>query len=89
MSGQRLRILRRKQLEDLTGLSRTTIYDRLNPKSNTYDPTFPKPVELGVGMKNPPVGWIESEVETWLQNQVAKRAGNSAKPSHTSIAAQA
>lgn len=47
-----IRILRRKQLEDRTGLSRSTIYARLNPKSPNYDPTFPRPIELGHRMKN-------------------------------------
>lgn len=70
MSEQPLRILRRKQLEDRTGLSRSTIYARLNPKSTNYDPTFPKPIELGAGMQNPPVGWVESEVEAWLSAQI-------------------
>jgi prophage regulatory protein len=67
-----LRILRRKQLEDRTGLSRSTIYARLNPKSTNYDPTFPKPIELGHGMQNPPVGWIEAEVDAWLSAQIEK-----------------
>lgn len=65
-----LTILRRKQVEARTGLSRSTIYSRLNPKSPNYDPTFPKPIELGRGMKNPPVGWLESEVESWLTAQI-------------------
>lgn len=65
-----LRILRRKQLEERTGLSRSTIYARLNPKSPSYDPTFPKPIELGHGMQNPPVGWVESEVEAYLVAQI-------------------
>lgn len=65
-----IRILRRKQIETRTGLSRSTIYSRLNPKSPNYDPTFPKPIELGRGMKNPPVGWLESEVESWLTAQI-------------------
>lgn len=63
-------ILRRKQVQARTGLSRSTIYARLNPKSPTYDPTFPKPIDLGLGMKNPPVGWIEAEVEAWLSAQI-------------------
>lgn len=67
-----IRILRRKQLEVRTGLSRSTIYARLNPKSPSYDPTFPKAIELGCGMLNPPVGWVESEVEAWLAAQIKK-----------------
>ncbi|GEM_PF-1204421 len=42
-----LTILRRKQVEARTGLSRSTIYAKLrrNPKRpSDYDPTFPKPV---------------------------------------------
>lgn len=66
------RILRRKQLEEILGLSRTAIYDRLNPKSPSYDPTFPKPIDLGNGMTRPPVGWIESEVDAWLNSQIEK-----------------
>lgn len=65
-----LRILRRNQVEDRTGLSRSTIYARLNPKSHCYDLTFPKPVELGCGMKNPPVGWVESEIDAWISAQI-------------------
>lgn len=65
-----LTILRRKQVEARIGLSRSTIYDRLNPKSPRYDETFPKPIELGVGMLNPPIGWIEAEVDAWLSAQI-------------------
>lgn len=67
-----LQIIRRKRLEERTGLSRSTIYARINPKSPAYDPEFPRPIELGQGMKNPPVGWVESEVDAWLQVQVQK-----------------
>lgn len=63
-------IIRRDQVEARTGLSRSTIYARLNPKSAGYDPSFPKPIELGHGMQNPPVGWVESEVEAWLSAQI-------------------
>lgn len=66
-----LTILRRKQVEARTGLSRSTIYAKLwrNPKRpGNYDPTFPKPISLGPKA----VGWIESEVEAWLAAQVKK-----------------
>ncbi|MDR0634906.1 MAG: AlpA family phage regulatory protein [Azoarcus sp.] len=64
-------ILRRRQVEARTGLSRSTIYARLrrNPKSpGDYDPTFPKPVSIGVKA----VGWIESEIDDWLNAQIQK-----------------
>ena len=57
-------ILRMKQVLTRTGLSRATIYDRMNQKSPRFDPTFPKQVSLGVGS----VGWIESELDTWIDS---------------------
>ncbi len=62
-SSTALTILRRKQVEARTGLARSTIYDRLR-----NDPAFPKPVSIGARA----VGWIESEVQQWLDSQVAK-----------------
>lgn len=59
-------ILRRKQVEARTGLSRTTIYDRINPKSPRYDSTFPKPISLGAGA----VGWVESELNSWIESRI-------------------
>ncbi len=66
-----LTILRRKQVEARTGLSRSTIYAKLrrNPnRPSDYDPTFPKPVSMGAKA----VGWIESELDAWLTAQIAK-----------------
>ena len=53
-----LRILRRKQVESRTGLSRSTIYARIAEGS------FPRPIDLGGGRA---VGWLESEIDAWLQ----------------------
>lgn len=66
-----LTILRRKQVEARTGLSRSTIYAKLrrNPKRPTdYDPTFPTQVSVGAKA----VGWIESELDAWLIAQINK-----------------
>lgn len=66
-----IRILRRKQVEARTGLSRSTIYSKLkhNPKRpGDYDPTFPVPISIGAKA----VGWIESEIDAWLTAQVEK-----------------
>lgn len=66
-----LTILRRKQVEARTGLSRSTIYAKLrrNPKRpSDFDPTFPRPIIVGAKA----VGWIESEVDAWLTAQVEK-----------------
>ena len=66
-----LTIIRRKQVEARTGLSRSSIYARFrqNPKRpGDYDPTFPKPVSVGARA----VGWIEAEIDSWLNAQVDK-----------------
>lgn len=66
-----LTILRRKQVEARTGLSRSSIYARLrrNPKRpGDYDPTFPKPISVGAKA----VGWIEAEVDAWITAQINK-----------------
>lgn len=62
-----LKILRRKQVEGRTGLSRSTIYERIKAG------TFPAPISLGAKA----VGWIESEIDTWLSDQVerSRKAG--------------
>ena len=57
------KILRRKHVEARTGYARSTIYLKMNKG------TFPKPVKLGARA----VGWIESEVEEWLQARIEKR----------------
>jgi prophage regulatory protein len=57
----RLSILRRREVQARTGLSRSTIYLRC------AQGTFPNPISLG----GRAVGWVEGEVENWLQQQVA------------------
>jgi prophage regulatory protein len=53
-------ILRRKQVEARTGLSRSTIYARIK------EGTFPKPINLGARA----VGWVESEIQAFLEYQI-------------------
>lgn len=69
-----IQIIRRRRLETRVGLTRSTIYDKINPKSSRYDPTFPKPIRLGGNS----VGWIASEVDAWLEQQIqASRSSGS------------
>ena len=58
-----LSILRRKQVEARTGLSRSTIYLRIQ------EGKFPKPVNLGPRA----VGWLENEIEAWLATLIKNR----------------
>lgn len=58
------KILRRNQVVERTGLSRSTIYARISENS------FPRPVTLG-GKRA--VGWLEAEIELWIQSIIATR----------------
>ena len=53
-------ILRLPAIKTRTGLSRSTIYLRVSQG------TFPKPVSLGARA----VGWVEAEIQEWLQRQI-------------------
>jgi prophage regulatory protein len=58
-------ILRRPQVEARTGLSRSTIYERMKQG------TFPSPISLGTKA----VGWLEHEIDDWLGQRIkASRA---------------
>ena len=60
------RVIRLKKLTERLGLSRSTIYDRMNPKSPRHDVTFPRPINLG----GRAIGWIDSEITDWIEIDV-------------------
>lgn len=66
-------LLRRQEVQRLTGLGRQSIYERINPKSRYYDPDFPKPVSIGANS----VRWSESEIQGWISRKIEQ----SRKPS--------
>lgn len=53
-------ILRRPQVQQRTGLSRSTFYQYIK------DGEFPAPVPLGPRA----VGWLESDVSSWISERV-------------------
>lgn len=61
-------LIRLPELETLTGLSRSSIYDRLNPKSKRYDSTFPRAIKLSHSSR-----WRLSEVLNWIESKAALR----------------
>lgn len=65
------RVVRRRELQELTGLARSTIYDRLNPKSPRFDASFPRPFKLGASASA--VGWDAEAVENWISTQMEGR----------------
>lgn len=60
-----LTFLRINQVKEITGLSRSYIYQL------TKSGQFPKPVVLVPG--GTAVGWIKSEIDTWLNERILAR----------------
>lgn len=55
-----MRLIRLKEVINLTALSRSSIYKKMN------DDEFPKSVSLG----DRAVAWIESDVIEWIENMI-------------------
>ena len=55
-------ILRRKQVEEITGMKRSSIYQRIKIGN------FPAPIKLG----DRAVGWISTEIQDWIAEQIKK-----------------
>jgi prophage regulatory protein len=60
---EKISILRRKQVEQRTGLPRSTMYLLIS------EGEFPRPINLGQRS----VGWVEHEIENWLESRIKKR----------------
>jgi prophage regulatory protein len=60
----RVRLLRRAEVERLTGLSRSTLYSWMK------EGRFPQPVRLGERI----VAWRESDVIEWLESRETRLA---------------
>lgn len=58
-----MRVLKLKEVLFKTSLGKTTLYMLVK------DETFPKPIPLGLRA----VGWLESEVDTWIQSRISAR----------------
>jgi len=53
------KILRQKDVQDITGLSRSTIYRHINAG------TFPAPVKLTERL----IGWHDSSISEWMASR--------------------
>jgi len=68
---QDLRVIRTREVVQLTTLRRSTI----NKKRHT-DPTFPRPIPLtDSNARGAPVGYLLSEVLLWIESRMSKREG--------------
>lgn len=59
------KILRMKDVVNICGLSRSTIYDKIDTKSRRHDPSFPRPLKIGISA----VGWMEQDIFGWLDSK--------------------
>lgn len=65
-----LKIVKINDVLEMTSLSRATHFAKLNAKSKSYDPDYPKPLKLGPRC----VGYVEQEVIDWLQARMEARS---------------
>ncbi|MEC8925775.1 MAG: AlpA family transcriptional regulator [Pseudomonadota bacterium] len=61
-----MRLLRLNEVKAKVGLSRSSIYRRIESKE------FPRPVSLGGRSK----GWIDAEVDEWIMQRIADDRGD-------------
>lgn len=54
-------LYRLPQVEAVTGLKRSSIYAKLDPRSKYFDPEMPRPVKIGKRA----VAWDSSAVHNW------------------------
>jgi prophage regulatory protein len=59
------KMLKRPHVESITGLSRSSIYAKME------NGTFPKSINLSERS----VGWLESEIQEWLNNRISVSRG--------------
>nr|WP_244391520.1 AlpA family phage regulatory protein [Burkholderia pseudomallei] len=62
------KVARIERVCEITGLGRSTVYNRMNSRSPHYDPTFPRSFSLGA-TANSAVGWNEEEIQAWVTAQ--------------------
>lgn len=72
-------ILRRPAVEALLQVSRSTIYNWMNPASKNHRPEFPKPIRLGGMARTGAVGWVAAEIDAYLAAIVAQRNADHSK----------
>jgi prophage regulatory protein len=55
-------LLRRKQVQALTGLARSTIYEKMAAGQ------FPQPVRIGIRS----VAWVAAEIDGWIASRISE-----------------
>lgn len=58
-----------KQVVEIVGVSRSTIYEMMDEDSQYYDSTFPKKVTI----TSKRIGWSAWEIHQWIESKLAGR----------------
>jgi len=64
-----IKVLSTKEVLTITSLSRSSHFEKLNKRSKSYDPTYPRPISLGARS----VGYVEQEVIDWVKARMEER----------------
>ena len=59
-----------KQVMEIVGVGRSTIYEMIDKNSPYYDPTFPKKVKITQNR----IDWSAYQIHQWIENKLANRA---------------
>ena len=71
------KILRLPEVMQTIGLSRSSIYNRIDSNSDYFDASFPKPIRLSSTGKGC-IGWLECEIQDWLKSRFEASSENKA-----------
>lgn len=70
------RLLRLKDVVSRTGLSSSSLYNRMNDRSVYFDATFPQRIKLGVTTnRRAAVAWDADELDAWIESRKTQRGG--------------
>lgn len=64
-------VVRMREIYERVGLRRSAIYNKLNPRSKGFDPSFPRPIPIGARA----IGWLVPEIEAWVASRTEVRDG--------------
>jgi prophage regulatory protein len=73
-----MKVLRLNNVVAKTGLGRARIYEQM------HEGTFPRPIPLGVRAR----GWLEHEVDAWIEQMTAQRGENNWRAPQLAVAAE-
>ncbi|MGV7172376.1 helix-turn-helix transcriptional regulator [Xanthomonas axonopodis] len=69
------RAVRLPEVLQLLGISRSTLYNRLDESSPQYDPDMPRPFKLGKGDRAP-TAWLHQDIVVYIESCVAARSSH-------------